>query len=61
MSFAVPVNKKKSKMINKKESTIVIDLSFDRSAGVYKLDFAGKKGPGQCKHTTNLCDFLETS
>jgi hypothetical protein len=45
MSFAVPFNKKKSKII-KKDSSIVIELSLDSESGFYKLDFAGKKAPG---------------
>ncbi len=46
MSFAVPSNKKKSKIL-KKDSSIVIELSFDKETALYRLDFAGKKAPGQ--------------
>jgi hypothetical protein len=46
MSFAVPSNKKKSKIV-KKDSSILIELSLDRESALYKLDFAGKKAPGQ--------------
>ena len=46
MSFAVPSNRKKSKLI-KKDSSIVIELTLDRESALYRLDFAGKKAPGQ--------------
>ena len=49
MSFAVPANKKKTKPA-KKDSSIVIELSFDKNSGLYSLDFAGKKVPGQSNY-----------
>ena len=45
MSYTV-ANKKKAKFI-KKEQPIVIELTFDKNESLYKLDFAGKKAPGQ--------------